>query len=528
MTKFNSYQATSKLRKLAREPYDCTKPGAISEKRIESFSMVSHGLKLLYATERIDENVIQALVELAKEAGAHEKMVAMQKGEIINCIEGYESENRPVMHTAMRDFFYDRKELSPVAKELSTKAYAEHKKLRVFLDEIENQGFTDIVQIGIGGSELGPKAIYLALEAFKRKDRRVHFISNIDPDEVQSVLEPLDLSKTLVVVVSKSGVTLETRTNEAFVRSRFLNEGLSPEKHFLAVTGEGSPMDNPDHYFRSFYMWDSVGGRYSATSMVGCVVLGFALGLEKVMQFLRGASSMDQVALEPDPRKNMPLFSALIGIWNHNFLHMPTRAVIPYSKALSRLPAHLQQCDMESNGKRIDKQGSVVDFSTGPIVWGEPGTNGQHSFYQLIHQGTITVPIEFIGFRESQMGEDMEFEGTTSQEKLLSNLLAQSIGLATGQDNANPNKKFPGNRPNRVLLAKQCSPYIVGLLLSYFEHQIAFQGFIWDINSFDQEGVQLGKVLANKIINLFNKEKKIDKKEDFPLGRSFIDQLRDL
>ncbi|PCI75491.1 glucose-6-phosphate isomerase [Candidatus Aerophobetes bacterium] len=528
MTKFNTYKATHELRKLARFPYDCTKEGAISEKRIEDFSIVSHGLKLLYATERVDENIIEALIALAKEAKAVDKMHQMQNGEIINCIEGYESENRPVLHTAMRDFFYDRKELPEVAKKLSEKAYLEHKKLRSFLDEIEQQGFTDIIQIGIGGSELGPKAIYLALEAFKRKDRRVHFISNIDPDETKSVLDLLDLSKTLVVVVSKSGVTLETRTNEAFVKSRFLEEGLSPEKHFLAVTGEKSPMDNPDHYFRSFYMWDSVGGRYSATSMVGCVVLAFALGLEKVMQFLRGASSMDQVALESDPKKNLPLFSALLGIWNHNFLHLPTRAVIPYSKALSRLPAHLQQCDMESNGKRIDKLGNVVDFSTGPIVWGEPGTNGQHSFYQLIHQGTITVPIEFIGFKESQCHVDQDFEGTTSQEKLLSNLFAQSIGLASGQENTNPNKVFPGNRPNRVLLAKQCTPYTVGALLSYFEHQIAFQGFIWDINSFDQEGVQLGKILANKIIDLFNKDIELDKKRDFPLGRLFIDQLRDL
>lgn len=528
MTKFNSYAATALLRKLARHPYDLAREGAVNEKRVETHCMVSHGLKLIYATERVDKPILSALTALAHEARAVEKMKAMQDGKVINYIENYESENRSVLHTAMRDFFYEKADLPEAAKEMSQKAYKEHKKLRAFLDEIEKQGFTDMVQVGIGGSELGPKAIYLALEAFKRKGRNVHFVSNIDPDEVHSVIAPLDLSKTLVVVVSKSGSTLETRTNESIIRSHFLKEGLSPEKHFLAVTGEGSPMDNPDQYFRSFYMWDCVGGRYSVTSMVGCVALGFALGLEKVMQFLRGASSMDQVALEEDVEKNMPLFSALLGIWNHNFLHLPTRAVIPYSKALSRLPAHLQQCDMESNGKRVDKQGSVVDFATGPIVWGEPGTNGQHSFYQLIHQGTVMVPVEFIGFKEAQYADDEAYEGTTSQEKLLSNMFAQAIGLATGKSDQNPNKVFPGNRPSRILLAKQCSPYTVGAILSYFEHQIAFQGFIWDINSFDQEGVQLGKVLANKMIDLFNHEKKVSSDSNFPLGRVYIDQLRDL
>jgi glucose-6-phosphate isomerase len=232
---------------------------------------------------------------------------------------------------------------------------------------------------------------------------------------------------------------------------------------------------------------------------------------------------MDQVALKSDFKENLPLLSALLGIWNRNFLHLPTVAIIPYSQALLRFPAHLQQCNMESNGKHIDKLGRLVNFETGPIIWGEPGTNGQHSFYQLIHQGTTTVPLEFIGFKESQLNQDLDVQGTTSQEKLLANLFAQSIALAQGQKNDNPNKQFMGNRPNRILLAKKLNPYTMGALLSYFENTVAFQGFIWNINSFDQEGVQLGKVLANKIIEILKGTKDADKA--FPLGKTLLDEL---
>ncbi|MCK4934849.1 MAG: glucose-6-phosphate isomerase, partial [Simkaniaceae bacterium] len=344
------------------------------------------------------------------------------------------------------------------------------------------------------------------------------------------VLSKVNLSKTLVIVVSKSGTTLETLTNEQLIRNKLQELGLSPQNHLVAVTGKGSPMDDPSKYKASFYIWDYIGGRYSVTSMVGAVVLAFALGMDKHLEFLKGAHAMDQIALNPNPKENLPLLSALLGLWNRNFLKHQTSAIIPYSQAMLRFPAHLQQCDMESNGKRIDKQGITVDFETGPVIWGEPGTNGQHSFYQLIHQGTNPVPVEFIGFKEAQMQEDIEYLGTTSQEKLLSNLFAQSIGLATGKTNDNPNKVFPGNRPNRLLLAKKCDPYTMGMILSYYENKIAFQGFLWNINSFDQEGVQLGKILANKIIDLFRKQRKdepIDQK-DFPLGRAYLEQLEDL
>jgi glucose-6-phosphate isomerase len=272
-------------------------------------------------------------------------------------------------------------------------------------------------------------------------------------------------------------------------------------------------------------MWDFVGGRYSATSMVGAVMLAFALGYQGFHEMIRGAHAMDQHVLNAPLRSNLPLLSALLGIWNRNFLHLPTVAIIPYSQALLRFTAHLQQLDMESNGKRIDKTGTPVNFSTGPVIWGEPGTNGQHSFYQLIHQGTDPVPLEFIGFKKSQYINDLEIQHSTSHEKLLSNLFAQSIALATGQTNSNPNKVFTGNRPNRILLAERLDPYTLGALLSFYEHKVAYQGFIWNINSFDQEGVQLGKVLASKVLALFCAKRMREKAPSFPLGEAYLEFL---
>jgi glucose-6-phosphate isomerase len=266
-------------------------------------------------------------------------------------------------------------------------------------------------------------------------------------------------------------------------------------------------MDNPARYLRSFYMFDYIGGRYSSTSMVGAVMLGFALGIEPVLEFLEGASLMDQAAEEPELRQNMPLLLAMLGVWNHTFLGASTLAVLPYSQALHRFAAHLQQCDMESNGKSVSRYGEPVAGKTGPILWGEPGTNGQHAFYQLLHQGTEIVPVEFIGFRHNQYGEDLEIEGTTSQQKLVANLLAQSLAMAMGQDNENPNRRFPGNRPNVILLAERLTPKVMGGLLALYEAKIVFQGFCWNVNSFDQEGVQLGKILAGRVLALMRGER---------------------
>jgi len=259
-------------------------------------------------------------------------------------------------------------------------------------------------------------------------------------------------------------------------------------------------MDNPEKYLRSFYMYDYIGGRYSATSMVGAVMLAFGLGYDAFIEILRGANDMDKASEAKDIRKNPALLMALLGLWNRNFLGHETVAVLPYSQALLRFPAHLQQCDMESNGKSVCRKGRKVLYKTGPIVWGEPGTNGQHAFYQLLHQGTTVVPAEFIGFRQSQHAGDLEIKGTTSQQKLIANFLAQALALATGQKAENPNRFFAGNRPSLILLADKLTPYAMGALLALYEVKIALQGFVWDINSFDQEGVQLGKVLANRFL----------------------------
>ncbi len=523
MTSFNHLKSVIRLNELAEEPYDLTDENSLHLKRIDSMMSEGLGLKLFYGTERVSEITLQALFDLAEETKVLEKMQKMQSGEVMNFIEGFESENRQVLHTAMRDFFEQANE-SPKAKEASQLAYQELEKLMEFLRSLEvNDTFTDMVQVGIGGSDLGPRAIYYALKAYEKPRRKAHFFSNVDPDDGAALIKELDLSKTLFVVVSKSGSTLETKTNEEFVRHYLKQAGLDPKNHLIAVTGKGSPMDDPSRYLASFYIWDYIGGRYSVTSMVGCVILAFALGMDRVLSFLRGASAMDKLALKSDIRQNLPLLSALLSVWNRNFLGFSTSAIIPYSQALFRFPAHLQQLNMESNGKRIDKRGHEIEFDSGPVIWGEPGTNGQHSFFQLIHQGTSIVPVEFLGFCHSQYKEDILFQGTYCQEKLLSNLFAQSLSLATGQRSENPNKVFPGNRPSRILLGTKLDPYTLGLILSYYENSVVFQGFLWNINSFDQEGVQLGKVLASQFIDLFA-QKRGKKSSDgkFPLGQAYL------
>ncbi len=508
-----SLPAFAKLRNMAEKPFSLNQPHALTRDRVLSFTCRMGDFKLLYGTQRVDVAVLSALQELADESQVVRQFKEMKQGNVINTIDGYESEERMVLHTAARDLFD-----VPVHPEATAEAKRELDKLRVFLKDLEGgrvvneagRKFTNMVMIGIGGSDLGPRALYLALAAYAMEGRSVQFIANVDPDDAAAVLKELDLSRTLVNVVSKSGTTLETLTNEELVRAAFIAAGLDPNKHFIAVTGKGSPMDNPSRYLRSFYMFDYIGGRYSATSMVGAVMLGFALGDEALMEILRGANDIDQAAEEPDIRRNIPLLMALLGIWNHTFLGHETVAVLPYSQALIRFAAHLQQCDMESNGKSIDRQGNDLTVQSGPIVWGEPGTNGQHAFYQLLHQGTTIVPVEFIGFRNNQYEKDIVIKETTSQEKLLANLLAQSLAMATGRDHDNPNKRFAGNRPNSILLADRLTPYTMGALLAIYETKIVMQGFIWNINSFDQEGVQLGKVLAEEILEHMARSKKGD------------------
>ncbi len=534
---FNKTKAHDQLTRWAAKAFDLAADGALTPRRIGAMRSSACGFSLLYATQRVDEAVLQALLALATEARATDRFRQLMAGEVMNRIEGQESENRQVQHFASRNVFDDLPDAfdCAAAQPAAAQARREVAKLDKFLEQLESdqmrnargQPFTDLVNIGIGGSDLGPRALYLALQPWRQTDRRVHFVSNVDPDDAAQVIRGLDLSRTLVNVVSKSGSTLETLTNETIVRDAFTKAGLKPEQHCLCVTGEGSPMDNPKRYRASFYMFDYIGGRYSATSMVGGVSLGFGLGMSAFRDVLRGAREMDLASIEPNLASNLPLLAALLGIWNRDFLRLPTLAVLPYSQGLVRFAAHLQQLDMESNGKGITKQGRDVEFDTGPIVWGEPGTNGQHAFYQLIHQSRTVVPCEFIGFRDNQYGVDVKVQDSTSQQKLLANLFAQSIALATGQSNANPNKRFPGNRPNSILLADRLTPRTLGALLAFYENKVAYQGLIWNINSFDQEGVQLGKVLGTRILGHFQhlntkKGEAPDKAAD-PLGWAMLE-----
>lgn len=519
--RFSELASFAQLKELAKTPFDLTLPDALNPARVDHFVLEACGFKMLYATERVTDQVMTALYKLAEERNVIHEMERMQNGEVINCIQGYPSENRAVLHTAVRDFF-DSPRTSKSSIEATRLAKAECDKLEAFLPHLK--AFDTLVVIGIGGSELGPKALYLALEAYKDKPREVIFVGNVDPDACNIAFKGLDLKKTVVAVVSKSGNTLETATNEAFARSFFDKQGLDSNQHFIAITGEGSPMDNPKLYLASFYIWDWIGGRYSGSSIIGGVIIGFACGFKVYLDFLKGAHEMDLNALSSDLKKNLPLLGALLGVWNHNFLNIQTSAIIPYSQSLWRFPAHLQQLDMESNGKQIDRLGSFVDFATGPIIWGEAGTNAQHSFYQLIHQGTAAIALEMIGFRKNQTEKDFDFDHTNSQEKLLANLIAQAIALATGQDSTNPNQVFKGNRPSCLLIGQQLTPYALGALLAYFEHKVAFQGFIWNINSFDQEGVQLGKKLATQIMERFKAERG-ESAAGYPLADAYLKQF---
>lgn len=511
-------RAFAQLQFLAKTPFDLSLPGALSPERVLGCVCKGYSFDLLYGCQRVTESVLDGLQSLADECAVVEQFQEMRQGEVLNRIEGYPSEDRQVLHCASRDQFSS----SPANRDASAQAKRELDKLKAFLSEIDKgticnadgKPFDTLIQVGIGGSDLGPRSIYEGLKAFRLDGRRAYFISNVDPDDAAQVLAQVDLEHSLILVVSKSGTTLETLSNESILRSALEKAGLDPKDHCIAVTGESSPMDNPERYLRSFYMYDYIGGRYSATSMVGAVMLGFTLGYDQFCEFLQGAARMDEAALTKDIRRNVPLLLAMLGIWNHNFLNMGTLAILPYSQALHRFPAHLQQCDMESNGKSIQRNGITLKGKSGPIVWGEPGTNGQHAFYQLLHQGTEELAVEFIGFRQSQRGQDMSIQGSSSQQKLMANLLAQSMALAIGKKDSNPNRQFPGNRVNVVLMAERLTPENMGALLALYEAKIVFQGFSWNINSFDQEGVQLGKVLATKILSALEGEAEENSLED--------------
>ena len=480
---------------------------ADAAKRIKDYSVpMAEGLTYNYAAKQVNEQILKTLSDLAEESQLLEKFEALYNGEVVNT-----GEKRMVLHQLTRGQLGK----DVVADGVNKREFYlnEQKKIADFADKVHSgklvnekgEKYTQVCQIGIGGSDLGPRAMYLALENWAKANgtfkMEAHFISNVDPDDGAAVVASLDLAHTIFILVSKSGTTLETLTNESFVKDFIKKAGLDVSKHMIAVTSETSPLAHNPDYMQAFYMDDYIGGRYSSCSGVGGAVLSLAFGPKVFADFLDGAAAEDKTALNKDIRKNPALLDALIGIYERNVQEYPATAILPYSQALSRFPAHLQQLDMESNGKAGNRAGEKSNYVTGPVIFGEPGTNGQHSFYQLLHQGTDVVPLQFIAFQQNQTGKDVVIEDSTSQTKLCANVVAQIVAFACGKKDADPNKSFAGNRPSSLIYGKQLTPKTLGALLAHFENKVMFQGFVWNINSFDQEGVQLGKKLAKAVLS---------------------------
>ena len=480
--------------------------GEEGAKRVAGYSVpMSNGLVYNYAAKKVDEDVLKVLADIAKEAQLTEKFEALYNGEVINT-----GEKRLVLHQLTRGQLGN----DVIADGVNKREFytTQQKRIAEFAGKVHSgqitnasgEKFTTVVQIGIGGSDLGPRAMYLALENWAKKNNaaklEAKFISNVDPDDAALVLGSIDVAHSLFILVSKSGTTLETLTNESFVKDALNKAGLDPSKHMIAVTSETSPLAKSSDYLEAFFMDDYIGGRYSSCSAVGGAVLSLAYGPEVFARFLKGAADEDRNSTNKDLKKNPAMLDALIGVYERNGLDYRTTAVLPYSQALSRFPAHLQQADMESNGKSVNRFGEPVDYKTGPVIFGEPGTNGQHSFYQLLHQGTDVIPLQFIGFKNSQAEMDVNIQGSTSQQKLCANVAAQIMAFSCGKQDENRNKYFAGNRPSSIIIGEKLTPETLGAILAHFENKIMFQGFVWNINSFDQEGVQLGKVLAKKVL----------------------------
>ncbi|MCR5778051.1 MAG: glucose-6-phosphate isomerase [Lachnospiraceae bacterium] len=480
--------------------------GENGAERVKKYSVpMAADLAFNYAAKEVDDDVLSALSKLADEAQLAEKFEELYNGAVINT-----GEKRMVLHHLTRGQLGNKVEADGVDKR---EFYInEQKRIADFANKVHSgeitnaagEKFTTVVQIGIGGSDLGPRAMYLALENWAKQNGKfkmeAKFISNVDPDDASAVLNSIDVAHSIFILVSKSGTTLETLTNQSFVMDALKKAGLDSSKHMIAVTSETSPLAHSDDFIEAFYMDDYIGGRYSSTSGVGGAVLSLAFGPDVFAEFLDGAAAEDKLSANKDLMKNPAMLDAMIGFYERNVLGYPSTAVLPYSQALSRFPAHLQQLDMESNGKSVNRFGEPIDYVTGPVIFGEPGTNGQHSFYQLLHQGTDIIPLQFIGFKNSQIGNDVDIQGSTSQQKLCANVAAQMVAFACGKEDENKNKNFEGGRPSSIIVGDKLTPASLGALLAHFENKVMFQGFVWNINSFDQEGVQLGKVLAKRVL----------------------------
>jgi glucose-6-phosphate isomerase len=504
--------------------------------RMHDFSIAMPGFFFDFSRQRLDKGVMQALENLAHETRAKEMFAGMAAGKIVNT-----TETRAALHTAARGFLSPG--LMPEDPRISDEMQAVAQKIHTFSRGVHNgtitgtrkKAFTDAVVVGIGGSYLGCEFVYNALKAGHTAETpsspqhrapgaqhpktqqpssntqyptpgtqhpkiSLHFLSNVDIDNFGQIISRIDPDTCLWIIVSKSYTTAETMANLAQVNAYLERHRILPKDHLVTITAKGSPGDDPSSpVLASFHMFDFIGGRYSASSAVGGVPLSLAFGYDVFERFLTGCARMDCHALEAGVCDNIPLTAALISIWNVQVLGYGAQAVIPYASALSKLAPHVQQLYMESLGKGVDKNGAPLPCPAGSIVFGEPGTNAQHSFFQLAHQGPA-FPVEFIGvLKPGYAGDQVRSRGVFNHQELWANLIAQTLALAEGRDHDLPAKSFTGNRPSSLVVIDDLTAESIGLLLSFYEARTVFEGFIMGINPFDQFGVELGKVLAADI-----------------------------
>lgn len=469
--------------------------------RMIEFSRRGGGLFYDFSRQRVTDNTLDLLFELAAAADATNRFAAMASGEKVNL-----TENRAALHMAARSF--SDKALRVDGRDVNEALKGVLQRIREFAESIHNgattgsngQPFAHAVVVGIGGSYLGTEFVAAALQAYADKELSLHFLANVDIHNFGAIWSRIDPRRTLWIIISKSYTTAETMANADLIERYLSADGLDPSKHLVTVTSEGSPGDQgSDNVLAAFHMFDFIGGRYSVTSAVGGVPLSLYLGYDRFERFLKGAEEMDRHALEAAPDNNVPLIAALISIWNTSFLGYPQSAIIPYASPLNKLAAHVQQLNMESNGKSVDVFGRSLPEPAGTVIFGEPGTNAQHSFFQLAHQGKA-FPIDFIGVLNPQYDMDEgDFKGVGHQQELWANMLAQATALALGRDSEDPAKYFSGNRPSSTIVMEDLEPENIGRLLSFYEAKTVFEAFIWSINPFDQFGVELGKVTAGAL-----------------------------
>ena len=471
------------LQRLAAQGAGADVRGAFAQdpKRFERYSWSAAGVLLDLSHERIDQEVFAALIELLEQAKVREGLADMWAGEPIN-----NTEQRAALHVALRQ----PKGAGIGGPEIEAEVLAERERMLAFAEWVRTSGRYDrVVNLGIGGSDLGPAMAAQALKAFATPAVKVEFVSNVDGCALHDVLEAADPARTLFIVCSKTFTTQETLANAETARqwvAKHLGADQIPE-HFAAVSVNAPAMDafgvHPD---RRFKLWDWVGGRYSVWSSVG-LALAIAIGAKNFAEFLAGAHAMDEHARTAPFDRNLPALLAAVCVWNSNLLTIPTVAVLPYTDRLARFPAFLQQLEMESNGKSVMRTGEVTLWPTAPVVWGEPGNNAQHSFFQMLHQGTLRAALEFIVIKASPVGNAVQHELANA------NALAQIESFTVGQGGEDPHRHHEGNRPLAVLVLEQLSPSTLGALIALYEHKVYAQSLLWGTNAFDQFGVELGK-----------------------------------